>query len=95
MRLLQYQIIFKPMRVSNVIFAILIITLMLQAHAKEMTPGEMRGIIRSADYPCARVLDMKSMVENEWRVQCNSGSFYVARDADGKFSVWSLPSSNN
>ena len=60
---------------------------MPQLLAEEMSHGEMAGIIRSADHPCTRVLDLKSSGENAWKVQCNSGSFFVIRDAEGQYSV--------
>lgn len=88
MRLFQYQFSKLTLCVLNVLIAILLlmafVTLSL---AEEMTPGEMRGIIRSAGHPCARVLDLHSTGDSSWRVQCNSGGFNVTRTADGQFIV--------
>lgn len=55
--------------------------------AGEVSHGEMAGAIRSADYPCARVLEINSAGDDAWVVQCNSGTFSVSRDPDGGFSV--------
>ena len=57
------------------------------ASAEEMSNGKMSGIIRSANHPCAKVIKLQLASENSWKVQCNSGSFNVTRNADGKFSV--------
>ncbi len=77
-----------PLRMVKVLIAVLMIIVFVpQSPAEEMSYGEMAGIIRSADHPCAKVLDLQSTGENSWNVQCNSGSFYVTRNADGQFSV--------
>jgi hypothetical protein len=55
--------------------------------AGEVSHGEMAGAIRSADYPCARVLEIKPAGDDAWIVQCNSGTFSVSRSPDGGFSV--------
>lgn len=60
-----------------------------QLSAEEMSRGEIAGIIRSAEHPCSNVLDFKSIGENSWNVVCNSGSFIVIRETDGKFIVQS------
>lgn len=54
---------------------------------QEMTRGEMAGIIRSADHPCSNVLDLQSTGKNAWKVQCNSGNFFVTRNEDGEFNI--------
>ena len=58
--------------------------------ADEVTQGEMAGVIRSANYPCAKVLNLQSSGENSWTVKCNSGSFHVTKNSDGQFSVSSI-----
>ncbi len=55
--------------------------------AEEISNGQMAGIIRSANHPCAKVIELQPVGENSWKVQCNSGSFNVTRNADGLFSV--------
>jgi hypothetical protein len=55
--------------------------------AKTVSDGEMAAAIRSADYPCDHVLQMQAAGDNSWRVQCNSGTYQVTRDANGQFSV--------
>jgi hypothetical protein len=47
----------------------------------------MAAAIRSADYPCEHVLGQQATGNNDWRVQCNSGTYQVTRDANGQFSV--------
>ncbi len=55
--------------------------------AEEMSNGKMAGIIRSANHPCAKVIELQPDGENSWKVKCNSGSFNVTRNATGQFSV--------
>lgn len=55
--------------------------------AEIVSNGEMAAAIRSADYPCDHVLEMQATGENVWRVQCNSGTYQVNRDANGQFTV--------
>ena len=55
--------------------------------AEMVSDGEMAAAIRSADYPCDHVLDMQAMSDDDWRVQCNSGTYEVTRDENGQFSV--------
>jgi ABC-type sugar transport system substrate-binding protein len=58
------------------------------AFAAEMVSnGEMAAAIRSADYPCKHVLEVQATGDNSWRVQCNSGTYQVNRDANGQFTV--------
>jgi hypothetical protein len=57
------------------------------ATAADVSHGEMAAAIRSADYPCAHVLKIDSSGDDAWLVQCNSGSFRVSRDQDGRFKV--------
>lgn len=59
----------------------------LPVAAAEMSHGEMAGAIRSANYPCAHVVKIDSTGDNAWVVQCNSGTFSVSRDQDGRFTV--------
>jgi len=63
------------------------LTLVLPAFAAEVSNGEMAAAIRSADYPCNHVLDLQVVEDNEWRVQCNSGTYQVTRDESGQLSV--------
>ena len=58
-----------------------------QATAADVSHGEMAGAIRSANYPCAHVLEIDSAGDNAWVVQCNSGKFNVSRDQNGNFQV--------
>lgn len=55
--------------------------------AEEMSEGQMGGIIRSANHPCAKVIKLQPTSESSWKVQCNSGNFYIRRNTDGQFSV--------
>ena len=55
--------------------------------AEEMSNGQMSGIIRSANHPCAKVIKLQPTSESSWKVQCNSGNFYIRRNTDGQFSV--------
>ena len=57
------------------------------AFATGIDHGDMVAAIRSADYPCQQVLDLQDTGNNTWRVQCNSGTYQVTRDAKGQFSV--------
>jgi hypothetical protein len=57
------------------------------ATAGEITHGEMAAAIRSADYPCAHVLELQSAGDNAWSVDCNSGTFLVTRNEDGSYAV--------
>ena len=58
--------------------------------ADEMSNGKMAGIIRSANHPCAKVIELQPDGENSWEVKCNSGSFNVTRNANGKFNVYAF-----
>jgi hypothetical protein len=58
--------------------------------ANEMSNGKMAGIIRSANHSCAKVIELQPDGENSWKVQCNSGSFNVTRNANGQFSVYAF-----
>ena len=55
--------------------------------AEDMTSGEMAGIIRASNNPCARVLKLQVAGENFWKVQCNSGEFHVTKNSEGEFKV--------
>jgi len=63
------------------------LALIQPAFATEMARGDMAAAIRSAGYPCQHVLEMQAAGDNAWRVQCNSGTYQVTRDANGQFSV--------
>jgi hypothetical protein len=65
----------------------MILALVQPAFAAEVNDGELAAAIRSADYPCERVLGQQATGDNDWRVQCNSGTYLVTRDANGQFSV--------
>ena len=60
------------------------------ASADEISNGKMAGIIRSANHPCAKVIELQPDGENSWEVKCNSGSFNVTRNANGKFNVYAF-----
>lgn len=66
---------------------IVFITATFCVDASEMTHGEVRAAIRSADLPCHHVIDLKNNGDNAWIVTCNSGKYNVSRDEKGKFSV--------
>jgi len=55
--------------------------------ATELSPGDAAGAVRSADYPCAHVAKVDPAGENTWLVQCNSGTFRISRDPEGRFEV--------
>jgi hypothetical protein len=65
----------------------MILALVQPAFAAEVNDGELAAAIRSADYPCEHVLGQQATGDNDWRVQCNSGTYLVTRDANGQFSV--------
>jgi hypothetical protein len=60
------------------------------ASAEEMSNGKMAGIIRSANHSCAKVIELQPDREKSWKVKCNSGSFNVTRNANGKFNVYAF-----
>ena len=85
---IQHQFEIVLLRVAKVLTAVLTVFIFApQLSAAEMSHGEMAGIIRSAGEPCKKVLNMQSSGENSWKVECNSGTFTVTRDADGKTTV--------
>lgn len=55
--------------------------------AADIAWGEMASAIRSADFPCAQVLNTAPIGDNSWSVECNSGKFRVTRDPAGQYSV--------
>jgi hypothetical protein len=57
------------------------------AFAEEMDHGTLAAAIRSAGLPCNHVISARSTDENSWIVQCNSGTFEVTRDEDGKLTA--------
>jgi hypothetical protein len=61
--------------------------LSVPAVAAEISHGEVAGAIRSANHPCAHVLKIDGAGDNAWVVTCNSGTFSVSRDKDGRFTV--------
>jgi hypothetical protein len=65
----------------------MIFALVQPAFAAEISDGELAAAIRSADYPCDHVLGQQATGDNDWTVQCNSGTYLVTRDANGQFSV--------
>ena len=89
----QYQPRFFAMHVFKSICAIILLNVIAslllaeESSEQEMTRGEMAGIIRSADHPCANVLNLQSTGKNAWKVQCNSGNFFVTRNKDGEFNI--------
>jgi len=84
---IQHQFRIIPLRILKAFIAALIIVFTPQSYAEEMSNGQMAGIIRSANHPCAKVIELQPAGENSWSVKCNSGSFNVTRNADGQFSV--------
>jgi hypothetical protein len=60
------------------------------ASADEISNGKMAGIIRSANHPCAKVIESQPNGENSWEVKCNSGSFNVTRNANGEFNIYAF-----
>jgi hypothetical protein len=70
-----------------IIFGMFLMLCSLSLNASDMTYGEMAGIIRSADYPCARVLELEQTGNNTWIVKCNAGSYSVGKLADGHYAV--------
>jgi len=84
---IQHQFRIIPLHMLKVFIAVLIMVFAPQSYAEKMSNGQMAGIIRSANHPCAKVLELQSTGENSWSVQCNSGSFNVTRNAGGQFSV--------
>ena len=74
---------------SMIIYGVIVIFLAMafSVDASEMTYGEMQAAIRSANFPCANVIDLESSKENSWIVKCNSGKYRVTRDKNGKFTV--------
>ena len=65
----------------------MIFALVQPAFAAEISDGELAAAIRSADYPCEHVLGQQATGDNDWRVQCNSGTYQVTRDASGNYNV--------
>lgn len=55
--------------------------------AADVSIGEIAGAIRSANYPCAHILEVDPAGDNSWVVQRSSGTFKVFRDQDGRFEV--------
>ena len=72
---------------GNRLLLAMILALVQPAFAVQMNDGELAAAIRSADYPCEHVLGQQASGDNIWRVQCNSGTYLVSRDANGQFSV--------
>lgn len=74
---------------STVLFSCLIVSGLFAPHvaAVDVSHGEMAGAIRSANYPCAQVINIDGNGDNAWIVQCNTGKFNVSRDRKGEFKV--------
>ena len=72
------------------IFGIGLVQFVISLHASEMSHGEMAGIIRSANHPCAHVLELQQPAENSWKVVCNAGPYLVNKSKDGSYSVSAL-----
>ena len=69
---------------------LLVITTLLSVSsliAGEMSHGEMAGIIRSSDLPCAHVLNLQETSKSSWTVECNAGTYNVNRTSDEAYSV--------
>ncbi|WNC68811.1 hypothetical protein RI845_01355 [Thalassotalea nanhaiensis] len=62
-------------------------TAAFSVNAAELTHGEAQAAIRSADFACNHVINLKSSGDNTWMVKCNSGIFSITRDKNGKFTV--------
>ena len=83
------------MKISIIIGACLVLY-SIYLNASDMTHGEMAGIIRSADYPCAHVLEIQQSSDHSWKVMCNAGAYIVNKDADGSYTVKAtIKESNN
>ena len=66
--------------------AVLLATISV-AFAQTPGNGELAAAIRSADFPCAHVIEVAASGDNAWRVQCNSGAFVVRKAETGEYSV--------
>jgi hypothetical protein len=77
--------LYKSVMVSGVL--IVFLTIAPWVDASEATHGEIRAAIRSANFPCAHVINLESTGDNTWVVKCNSGKFRVTRDQNNKFTV--------
>ena len=55
--------------------------------ASEVTHGDVQAAIRSADFACKQVINLKNSGDNIWVVECNSGKYRVTRDQKGNFTV--------
>jgi hypothetical protein len=62
-------------------------TTMSPALAEAPPQGELAAAIRSADLPCAHVIDVSAASGDVWLVTCNSGSFLVRKETDGGYAV--------
>ena len=80
---------------KNIIIALVLLIYSQLLYSIEISHGEIAGAIRSAGYPCARVLDLQSTSENSWKVMCNAGNYKVTRDADGNFNVTTSEKDNS
>ncbi|MEM7304720.1 MAG: hypothetical protein AAF372_04260 [Pseudomonadota bacterium] len=65
------------------------------AHGHDMSHGEMAGVIRSADHPCAHVLELQNTGENSWKVECNAGLYYVNKSTSGDYVVSAVNNSES
>ena len=85
MRYNKHHKIQKSVTTSGVLIAFL--TVAFCVDASEVTHGDVQAAIRSADFACKQVINLKSSGDNTWVVKCNSGKYRVSRDQKGKFTV--------
>ena len=64
-------------------------------NAEEITHGEMAAAIRSADFPCAHVLELQKTGKNTWKVACNAGPYIVSKSSDGQYTVSAIETSHS
>ena len=79
----------KFIRRSSLSLSAAVMLAVAMGSAQGQTPdhGKFRAVIRSADYPCAHVKDVREVDANTWDIQCNSGFFLVTRSEDGTLSA--------
>ena len=49
--------------------------------------GEFAAAIRSAELPCAHVIQVEQIADDLWRVECNAGNYRVARNSNSQLSA--------
>lgn len=52
--------------------------------------GAFAAAIRSAQLPCAHVVEVEAHGSGTWQVKCNAGLYRVVRTADGQLAI-SIP----